>query len=80
MFVAEDILTATNQEGEVGEPSSAITETIQLTGTGIVTAITKLVNKIILKENILGDCKDSFLINCYKGKGDKAEIAVALDS
>ena len=43
---------------------------IKAGGREIVTAITELVNRIIHEENIPYDWKDSFIINCYKGKGD----------
>ena len=38
-----------------------------------VTAISELVNLIIFEENITEDWKDSFIINCYQGKGDATD-------
>ena len=37
-----------------------------------VTAISELVN-LFINENIPEDCKDSVIINCYKGKGDATD-------
>ena len=50
-----------------------IVEMIKAGGREIVTAITELVNRIIHEENIPEDWKDSFIINCYKGKGDATD-------
>ena len=42
-------------------------------GRGTVPAISELVNLIIYEENIPEGWKDSFIINCYKGKGDATD-------
>ena len=52
--------------------SGEVVETIKTGARETVTAISELVNQIIYEENILEDWKDSFNINCYKGKSDAA--------
>ena len=46
---------------------------IKAGGRETVTTISELVNQIIYEESILEDLKDSFIINCYTGKGDATD-------
>ena len=46
---------------------------IKAGGRETVTAISELMNQIIYEENIPEDWKDSFIINCCKGKGDATD-------
>ena len=50
-----------------------IVEMIKEGGRGTIPAISELVNLIIYEENIPEGWKDSFIINCYKGKGDATD-------
>ena len=56
-----------------GGPSEVIVEMIKAGGRETVTAISELVNQIIYEENIPEDWKNSFIINCYKGKRDATD-------
>ena len=49
---------------------------IKAGGRETVTAISELVNLIIFEEKIPEDWKDSFIINCYKGKGDATDRGI----
>ena len=73
IFVTENILTDAikkMKKGKAGGPSGVLAEMIKAGGIRTFTAISKLVNQMICVENIPDDWKDSFIINCYKGKGD----------
>ena len=48
-------------------------EMIKAGGRETVTVISELVNLIIYEEKIPEDQKDSFIINCYKRKGDTTD-------
>ena len=58
---------------KAGGPSAVIVEMIKAGARETVTAIPELVNLIIFEENITEDWKDSFIINCYQGKGDATD-------
>ena len=55
-------------------PSGVLVEIIKTGGRETVAEISELVNIVIYKENIPEDWEDSFIINCYKGKGDVADL------
>ena len=61
------------KQGKAGGPAGVIAEMVKANGTETVTAISELVNLIIYEENITGEWKYSFIINCYKGKGDATD-------
>ena len=76
IFITENMVTDTikkMKQGKAGGPSGVIVELIKTGGREAVTAISELVNQIIYKENIPEDWKDSFIINCCKGKGDATD-------
>ena len=55
-------------------PSGVLVEMIKTGGRETVTEISELVNLVIYKDNIPEDWKDSFIINCYKGKGNATDL------
>ena len=55
-------------------PSGVFVEMIKAGGRETVTEISELVNLVIYEENIPENWKDSFIINCYKGKGDATDL------
>ena len=61
------------KQGKTGGPSGVIVEMIKAGGRETVTAISEHVNQSIYEENIPEDWKDSFIINCCKGKGNAAD-------
>ena len=61
------------KQGKAGGSSGVIVETIKAGEKETVTVISEIMNQIIFDENIPGDYKNSFIINCYKGKGDAAD-------
>ena len=61
------------KQGKAGGPSVVIVEMIKAGGRETLTAISELANLIIYEEDIPEDWKDSFIINCYKGKGDATD-------
>ena len=58
---------------KAGGPSGVIVEMIKAGGKETVTVISELVNPIIYEENIPEDWKNSFIINCCKGKNDATD-------
>ena len=61
------------KQRKAGGPSGVIIEMIKAGGKETVTVISELVNLIIYEENIPEDWKNSFIINCYKGKNDATD-------
>ena len=61
------------KQGKAGGPSGVIVEMIKAGGRETVTAISELMNQIIYEKGIPEGWKDSFIINCYKGKGDATD-------
>ena len=61
------------KQGKAGGLSGVIVEMIKAAVREIVTAITELMNKIMHEGNIPEDCKDSFIVNCYKGISDATD-------
>ena len=74
--MAENIVTRAikkMKQRKAGGPSGVIIEMIKAGGKETVTVISELVNLIIYEENIPEDWKNSFIINCYKGKNDATD-------
>ena len=61
------------KQGKAGGPSGVIVEIIKAGGRETLIAISELANLIIYEKVIPEDWKDSFIINCYKGKGDATD-------
>ena len=61
------------KQGKAGGPSGVIVEMIKAGGRETVTTISELMNQIIYEKGIPEGWKDSFIINCYKGKGDATD-------
>ena len=75
-FVTENMVTEVikkMKQGKTVGSSGVIVEMIKAGGRETVTAISEHVNQIIYEENIPEDWKDSFIINCCKGKGNAAD-------
>ena len=64
-----DAINKMNQ-GKADGPLGVIVEMIKAGGRETVTAISELVNQIISKKNTTEVWNYSFIINCYKGKGN----------
>ena len=56
--------------GKASGPSGIVAEMIKCAGPCIIPHITALVNNIIKNNEIPSDWNLSYIINCYKGKGD----------
>ena len=57
-------------QGKADGPLAVIVEMIKAGGREAITAISELVNQIISKKNTTEVWNYSFIINCYKGKGN----------
>ena len=64
-----DVINKMNQ-GKADGPLGVIVEMIKAGGREAITAISELVNQIISKKNTTEVWNYSFIINCYKGKGN----------
>ncbi len=51
-------------------PSGVVAEMLKAAGDSGVYVVTQLVNSIISSGNVPQDWNESFVVNCYKGKGD----------
>ena len=76
IFFTENMVTDAikkMKERKAEGPSGIIIETIKACRREIVTEILELLNQTMYEGNIPEDWKDSFIINCYKEKGDTTD-------
>ena len=56
--------------GKATGPSGIVVEMIRAAGTDIISPITKLANTVVYERKIPNDWNLSYIVNCFKGKGD----------
>ena len=59
--------------GKAPGPSGIVIEMIRAAGDKMIVSLTSLTNKIIEQRTIPSDWELSYILNCFKGKGDATE-------
>ena len=62
-----------SKSGKAAGPSGIVAEMLKSSDESCITYLTLFLNKIITEGCILSDGDISFVVNCYKGKGDALE-------
>ena len=75
-YITVEMVTAAlghMKAGKAAGPSGIVIEMIQAAGDDIIVLITNLINSIVREEKVPDDWNLSYIINCFKGKGDAME-------
>jgi hypothetical protein len=59
--------------GKAAGPSGIVAEMLKTSGDQCITVLTEIMNHIIREGQMPRDWNESFIVNCYKGKGDALE-------
>lgn len=76
MLITEDMVLQAIEamkKGKAPGPSEVVIEMINASGPTMLSMLTKLMNSVIFQRKIPDDWNLSYIINCYKGKGDSLE-------